>query len=159
MSYVTVCLPYLNKLHLLPNEYHIHVLLKYHLLTYKAINLNQLPYLSSLSESLSPSKPSEPDLMNAQRCIVQKKTQTIRTQDSVIGFRKQFKNYLFRLACPFHSLLAYQAPSCRWTFFWELDYLFLDSSVLENVHIVSVLCKCFIIILVQGRYGFTILII
>ena len=104
--------PFLHKLHWLPIHYRI--LFKYNLLTYKAIHFSQPPYLSSLISrsdltwgnrlSISSSKPKNRSGLHS--FIVgaltewNKLPQAIRTIESISGFRKQLKTYLFRLAYP-----------------------------------------------------------
>ena len=104
--------PFLHKLHWLPIHYCI--LFKYNLLTYKAIHLSQPPYFSSLirrsdltrgiSLSISSSKTNKRSVLHS--FIVgaltewSKLPQAIRTIESISGFRKQLKTYLFRLAYP-----------------------------------------------------------
>ena len=104
--------PFLHKLHLLPIHYHI--LLKYNLLTYKAINFSQPPYLSSLIKqsdltrdnclSISSSKPNKYSGLHSYAVAAptewNKLAQAIRTIESISGFRKQLKTFLFRLAYP-----------------------------------------------------------
>ena len=108
-SHVT---PYLHKLHWLPIHYRI--LFKYNLLTYKAIHFSQPPYLSALIRwsdltwgnrlSVSSSKPNK---CSGLRSFIagaptewNKLPQAIRNIESISGFRKQLKTYLFRLAYP-----------------------------------------------------------
>ena len=104
--------PFLHKLHWLPIHYRL--LFKYNLLTYKAIHFSQPPYLSSLIRgsdftwgnrlSISSSKPNKRSGLHS--FIVgaptewNKLPQAIRTIESISGFRKQLKTYLFRLAYP-----------------------------------------------------------
>ena len=104
--------PFLHKLHWLPIHYRI--LFKYNLLIYKAIHLSQPPYLSALIRrsdltrgnrlSISSSKPNK---RSGLRSFIagaptewNKLPQAIRTIESISGFRKQLKTYLFRLAYP-----------------------------------------------------------
>ena len=104
--------PFLHKLHWLPIHYRI--LFKYNLLIYKAIHLSQPPYLSALIRrsdltrgnrlSISSSKPNK---CSGLRSFIagaptewNKLPQAIRTIESISGFRKQLKTYLFRLAYP-----------------------------------------------------------
>ena len=108
-SHVT---PFLYKLHWLPIHYCI--LFKYNLLTYKTIHFSQNPYLSSLIRrsdlirgnclSISLSKPNKRSglrsFMAAAPTEWNKLPQVIRTIESISGFRKQLKTYLFRLAYP-----------------------------------------------------------
>ena len=104
--------PFLHKLHWLPIRYRI--LFKYNLLTYKAIHFSQPPYLSSLirqsdlrranRQSISSSKPNKGSGLRS--FIVgapiewNKLPQAIRIIESISGFRKQLKTYLFRLPYP-----------------------------------------------------------
>ena len=104
--YVT---PFLHKLHWL--SIHYRILYKYNLLTYKAIHCSQPLYLSSLIRrsdltrgnrlSISSSKPKK--CSGLRSFIVgaptewNKLPQTIRTIESISGFRKQLKTYLLRL--------------------------------------------------------------
>ena len=102
--------PFLHKLHWLPIHYRI--LFKYNLLTYKAIHFSQPPYLSALIRrsdltwgnrlSVSSSKPNK---RSGLRSFIagaptewNKLPQAIRTKESISGFRKQLKTYLFTLA-------------------------------------------------------------
>ena len=102
----------MHKLHWLPIHYRI--LFKYNLLTYKAIHFSQPPYLSALIRrsdltrgnrlSISSSKPNK---RSGLRSFIagaptewNKLPQAIRTIESISGFRKQLKTYLFRLAYP-----------------------------------------------------------
>ena len=104
--------PFLHKLHWLPIHYRI--LFKYNLLIYKAIHFSQPPYLSALIRrsdltrgnrlSISSSKPNK---RSGLRSFIagahtewNKLPQAIRTIESISGFRKQLKTYLFRLAYP-----------------------------------------------------------
>ena len=108
-SHVT---PFLHKLHWLP--IHHRILFKYNLLTYKAIHFSQPPYLSSLirrtdltrGNHLSISS-SNPIKRSGLRSFIvgdptewNKIPQAIRTIESISGFRKQLKTFLFRLAYP-----------------------------------------------------------
>ena len=104
MSHVT---PYLKKL---PIQHHI--LFKYNLLVLKAINLSQPPYLSALIRSssltcgnrlsISSTRPNKHIGMRgfavAARAEWNKLPQTVRSQQTLDGFRSQLKTYLFRLA-------------------------------------------------------------
>ena len=104
--------PFLHKLHWLPIHYRI--LFKYNLLICKAIHLSQPPYLSALIRrsdltrgnrlSISSSKPNK---RSGLRSFIagaptewNKLPQAIRTIESISGFRKQLKTYVFRLAYP-----------------------------------------------------------
>ena len=103
---------FLHKLHWLPIHYRI--LFNYNLLTYKAIHFSQTPYFSSLIRqndltrgnrlSISSSKPNKrtglPSFMVNAPTDWNKLPQAIRTIESISGFRKQLKAYLFRLAYP-----------------------------------------------------------
>ena len=104
--------PFLHKLHWLPIQYRI--LFKYNLLIYKAIHLSQPPYLSALIRrsdltrgnrlSISSSKPNKRSglcsFIAGAPTEWNKLPQAIRTIESISGFRKQLKTYLFRLAYP-----------------------------------------------------------
>ena len=103
---------FLHKLHWLPIHYRI--LIKYNLLTFKATNFSQPPYLFPLIKwsdftrgkrlSISSSKPNKRSGLRtfavAAPTELNKLPQTIRTVQSISGFRKQLKRYLFRLAYP-----------------------------------------------------------
>ena len=85
-----------------------------HLLTYKAIHFSQPPYLSALirrsdltrGSRLSISSSKQNKRSGLHSFIVGAPTewnkipQAIRTIESISGFRKQLKTYLFRLAYP-----------------------------------------------------------
>ena len=104
--------PFLHKLHWLPIHYRI--LFKYNLLIYKAIHFSQPPYLSALIRrsdltrgnrlSISSSKPNKRSglcsFIAGAPTEWNKLPQAIRTIESISGFRKQLKTYLFRLAYP-----------------------------------------------------------
>ena len=104
--------PFLHKLHWLPIHYRI--LFKYNLLIYKAIHFSQPPYLSALIRrsdltrgnrlSISSSKPNKRsglrNFIAGAPTEWNKLPQAIRTIESISGFRKQLKTYLFRLAYP-----------------------------------------------------------
>ena len=104
--------PYLKKLHWLPIEQRI--LFKYNLLLFKAIKFNQPPYLSSLIRSSSLTRGNRlsvstyrPSRQIGTRSFAvaapvewNKLPQTVRSQDTISGFRCQLKTYLFRLAYP-----------------------------------------------------------
>ena len=82
----------------------------YTLLIYKAIHLSQPPYLSALIRrsdltrgnrlSISSSKPNKRSGLRSFIAEWNKLPQAIRTIESISGFRKQLKTYLFRLAYP-----------------------------------------------------------
>ena len=107
MSHVT---PFLKKLHWLPIQHRI--LFKYNLLVFKAINLSQPPYLSALIRSssltcgnrLSISSTCPKKHIGRRGFAVaapaewNKLPQTVRSQQTIDGFRSQLKTYLFRLA-------------------------------------------------------------
>ena len=109
MSHVT---PFLKKLHLLPIQHRI--LFKYNLLVFKAINLSQPPYLSALIRSSSLTRgnrlsisSTRPNKHIGRRGFAvaapaewNKLPQTVRSQQTIDGFRSQLKTYLFRLAYP-----------------------------------------------------------
>ena len=103
---------FLHKLHWLPIHYRI--LFKYNLHTYKAIHFSQPPYLPSLirrsdltwGSRLSTSSSGPKKCSGLRSFIVGAPTEwnkfphAIRTIESISGFRKQLKTYLFRLAYP-----------------------------------------------------------
>ena len=109
MSHVT---PFLKKLHWLPIQHRI--LFKYNLLVFKAINLSQPPYLSALIRSSSLTRgnrlyvsSTRPKKHIGRRGFAvatpaewNKLPQTVRSQQTIDGFRSQLKTYLFRLAYP-----------------------------------------------------------
>ena len=109
MSHVT---PFLKKLHWLPIQHHIPF--KYNLLVFKAINLSQPPYLSALIRSsslthgdrlsISSTRPKKHigrrGFAVAAPAEWNKLAQTVRSQQTIDGFRSQLKTYLFRLAYP-----------------------------------------------------------
>ena len=90
------------------------ILFKYNLLIFKAINLFQPPYLSSLIRSsslthgnrLSISSTRPKKLIGRRGFAVaapaewNKLPQIVRCQQTIGGFRSQLKTYLFRLAYP-----------------------------------------------------------
>ena len=104
--------PFLHKLHWL--LIYCRILFKYNLLTYKAIHFSQPPYLSSLirqsdltrgnRRSISSSKPNKRSglcsFIIGAPTEWNKLPQAIRTIESISGFRKRLKTYLFRLAYP-----------------------------------------------------------
>ena len=109
MSHVT---PFLKKLHWLPIQHRI--LFKYNLFVFKAINLSQPPYLSALIRSSSLTRgnrlsisSTRPNKHIGRRGFAvaapaewNKLPQTVRSQQTIDGFRRQLKTYLFRLAYP-----------------------------------------------------------
>ena len=109
MRHVT---PFLKKLHWLPIQYH--VLFKYNLLVFKAINLSQPPYLSALIRSCSVTRGNRLSVSSthpkkhigrrgfavATPAEWNKLPQTVRSQQTIEGFRSQLKTYLFKLAYP-----------------------------------------------------------
>ena len=109
MSHVT---PFLKKLHWLPIQHRI--LFKYNLLVFKAINLSQPPYLSALIRSSSLTRgnrlsisSTDPKKQIGRRGFAvaapaewNKLPLTVRSQQTIDGFRSQLKTYLFRLAYP-----------------------------------------------------------
>ena len=109
MSHVT---PFLKKLHWLPIQHRI--LFKYNLLVFKAINLSQPPYLSALIRSSSLTRGNRLSISStrpkkhigrrgfavAAPAEWNKLPQTVRSQQTIDGFRSQLKTYLFRLAYP-----------------------------------------------------------
>ena len=108
-SHVT---PFLQKLHWLPITYRI--LFKYNLITFKAINFSQPIYLSSLIKTscltrgnrLSLSSASHKKAIGRIGFVVaspiewNRLPQSVRSQQTITGFRSQLKTYLFRLAYP-----------------------------------------------------------
>ena len=102
----------LKKLHWLPIQHRI--LFKYNLLVFKAINLSQPLYLSALirSSSLTHGNRLSVSSTRPKKHIVRcgsavpppaewnKLPQTVRSQQTIDGFRSQLKTYLFRLAYP-----------------------------------------------------------
>ena len=108
-SHVT---PFLQKLHWLPITYRI--LFKYNLITFKAINFSQPIYLSSLIKTscltrgnrLSLSSASHKKAIGRRGFVVaspiewNRLPQSVRSQQTITGFRSQLKTYLFRLAYP-----------------------------------------------------------
>ena len=109
MSHVT---PFLKKLHWLPIQHRI--LFKYNLLVFKAINLSQPPYLSALIRSSSLTHGNRLSISStcpnkhigrhgfavAAPAKWNKLPQTVRSQQTIDGFRSQLKTYLFKLAYP-----------------------------------------------------------
>ena len=109
MSHVT---PFLKKLHWLPIQHRI--LFKYNLLVFKAINLSQPLYLSALIRSSSLTRGNRLSISStrpnkhigrrgfavAAPAELNKLPQTVRSQQTIDGFRSQLKTYLFRLAYP-----------------------------------------------------------
>ena len=108
-SHVTL---FLQKLHWLPITYRI--LFKYNLITFKAINFSQPIYLSSLIKTscltrgnrLSLSSASHKKAIGRRGFVVaspiewNRLPQSVRSQQTITGFRSQLKTYLFRLAYP-----------------------------------------------------------
>ena len=108
-SHVT---PFLQTLHWLPITYRI--LFKYNLITFKAINFSQPTYLSSLIKTscltrgnrLSLSSASHKKAIGRRGFAVaspiewNRLPQSVRSQQTITGFRSQLKTYLFRLAYP-----------------------------------------------------------
>ena len=108
-SHVT---PFLQKLHWLPITYRI--LFKYNLITFKAINFSQPIYLSSLIKTscltrgnrLSLSSASHKKAIGRRGFVVaspiewNRLPQSVRSQQTITGFRSQLKTYLLRLAYP-----------------------------------------------------------
>ena len=109
MSHAT---PFLKKLDWLPIQYHF--LVKYNLLVFKAMNLLQPPYLSALLRtsslthgnrlSVSSTRPKRHigrrGFAVAAPAEWNKLPQTVRSQQTIDGFRRQLKTHLFRLAYP-----------------------------------------------------------
>ena len=105
-SHVT---PFLHKLHWFLIQHLI--LFKYNLITCMTINFSQPPYLSDLIKhcdltrgnrlSVSSTRPNKRmgshSFAAAANTKWNKLPQTIRTQDSINGFRQQLKTYLFRI--------------------------------------------------------------
>ena len=124
MSHVT---PFLKKLHWLPIQHRI--LFKYNLLVFKAINLSQPPYLSALIRlsslthdnrlSVSSTCTKMHGFVVAAPAEWNKLPQTVRSQQTIDGFRSQLKTHLFRLAYP--HLSSTLAGACL-----SLDSHFLD---------------------------------
>ena len=99
-----------GKLHWLPISYHI--LFKYSLITFKAIKFSQPSYLSSLIKpssltrgnwlSLSSVRPKKAigrrGFAMASPTEWNRLPQSVRSQNTIIGFQSQLKSYLFRLA-------------------------------------------------------------
>ena len=128
MSHVT---PFLKKLHWLPIQHHI--LFKYNLLVFKAINLSQPPYLSALIRSssfthgsmLSVSSTCPKKHIGRRGFAVatpaewNKLPQTVRSQQTIDGFRSQLKtcsgwhtpNLSYTLVGAFWML----THACPWT--------------------------------------------
>ena len=110
MSHVT---PFLKKTPLAPNST-FNILFKYNFLVFKAINLSQPPYLSALIRSSSLTRgnrlsisSTHPNKHIGRRGFAvaapaewNKLPQTVRSQQTIDGFRNQLKTYLFRLAYP-----------------------------------------------------------
>ena len=104
--------PYLQKLHWLPIPYCI--LFKYNLLTFKAINLAQPPYLASLikSSNLTRGNRLSAASLRPRKAIGRrgfafaaptewnKLPPNVRSQQFVGSFKTKLKTYLFRLAYP-----------------------------------------------------------
>ena len=142
MSHVT---PLLKKLHWLPIQHRI--LFKYNLLVFKAINLSQPPYLSALIRlsslthgnrlSISSTRPKKHigrrGFAVAAPAEWNKLPQTVRSQQTIDGFRSQLKTYLFRLAYPPPWLYPggrfLNVDPCL-----SLDSPFLHSSALEDLY-------------------------
>ena len=111
LSHVT---PFLQKLHWLPITYRI--LFKYNLITFKAIKFSQPIYLSPLIKTscltcgnrLSLSSVSHKEAIGKRGFAMASPTewnrlpQSVRSQQTITGFRSQLKTYLFRLAYPSH---------------------------------------------------------
>ena len=110
MSHIT---PFLKKLHWLPIQHCI--LFKYNLLVFNAINLSQPPYLSALIRlssltrgnrlSVSSTRPKKHRLGRLGFAVAapaewNKLPQTVRSPQTIDGFRSQLKTHLFRLATP-----------------------------------------------------------
>ena len=150
--------PFLHKLHWFLIQHLI--LFKYNLITCMTINFSQPPYLSDLIKhcdltrgnrlSVSSTRPNKRmgshSFAAAANTKWNKLPQTIRTQDSINGFRQQLKTYLFRII-----ILPNWTLKWIWTiFFWKLDYPFLDISALEDVSINLALYKCFMLLLLSS---------
>ena len=109
MSHIT---PFLKKLHWLPIQHRM--LFKYNLLVFKASNLSQPPYLSTLIRSSSLTHGNRLSVSSTRpkkhigRCGSavaalaewNKLPQTVRSQQTIDSFRSQLKTHLFRLAYP-----------------------------------------------------------
>ena len=103
---------YLQKLHWLPISYRI--LFKYNLITFKAIKFSQPTYLSSLIKtssltrghrlSLSPVRPkkaiSRRGFAMASPTEWNRLPQSVRSQNTIMGFQSQLETYLFILEYP-----------------------------------------------------------
>ena len=118
------------------------------LITYKAINFSQPPYLSSLVKqidltrcnhlSISSSKPNKCSGLHSFAVAAptewNKLPQAIRTVKSFSDFRKQLK----RIFSDWHIIHYSLSPLLMqiWILtFLDLDYPFLDISALEDVYI------------------------
>ena len=109
MSHIT---PFLKKLHWLPIQHCIPF--KCNLLVFKTINLSQPPHLSALvrlsslirGNRLSVSSTGPKKHIGRRGFAVappaewNKLPQTVRSQQTIDGFRSQLKTYWFRLAYP-----------------------------------------------------------
>ena len=105
---------------------HYHILFKYNLLTYKAINFSQPPYLSSLIRpsdltqgnrlSVSSSKLNKHlglrSFTVAASAEWKKLPPAIRTVGSISGFRKQFKSCNLISKLNFYKLIPYPMDNC-----------------------------------------------
>ena len=137
-SHVT---PFLQKLHWLPITYRI--LFKNNLTTFKAIKFFQPIYLLSLIKTscltfgnrLSLSSVCLKKAIGRRGFAMASPTewnrlpQSVRSQQTITGFRSQLKTYLFRLAL-YISLAGINFGSQPGT---SLDFPFLTSSTLEDV--------------------------
>ena len=110
MSHVT---PFLKKLHWLPIQRRM--LFKYNLLVFRAINLSQALYLSVLIRSSSLAATGYLSPQPALRSTVatpaewNKLPQTVRSQQTIDGFRSQLKTHLFTLAYPPTLVIPWRA--------------------------------------------------
>ena len=142
MSHVT---SFLKKLHWLPIQHGI--LFKYNILIFKAINLSQPPYLSALIRSNSLTRDNRlsisstrPKKLIGRRAFAvaapaewNKLPETVRSRQTIDGFRSQLKTYLFRLAYPPPWLYPggrfLDVDPCL-----SLDPPFLETSALEDLY-------------------------
>ena len=114
-SHVT---PFLQKLHWLPISYRI--LFKYNLITFKAIKFSQLKTSClTCGNRLSLSSVSHKKAIGRRGFAMaspiewKRLPQSVRSQQTITGFRSQLKTYLFRLAYPSHH-----STSPWWALIW-----------------------------------------
>ena len=144
-SYVT---PFLHKLHWL--SIHYRILFKYNLLTYKAINVSQPPYLSSqikrsdltqgnrlsVSSSIQNKCSGLHSFTVAASTEWNKLPQAIRTVESYLWIQKTVENISFQISLSSTiACLPYQMLIWILTSVLELSYPFLYISKLKNVYI------------------------